>query len=246
MQSCAALAGGEEPWDVGHLRIRIDAHTAHHVVRGWPDFHRFLRDVNVRQLLELMVHAGKFPFDVFRGIGNPFLNPRNVQEHASVGAATPFLHFSSDAAGHVIACKQFRRAARVLVSLCIAPAFFFRVSRLVRVRRRNVVKHETTALTVAQHASLASHSLGDQNSSDAWGPDHSRWMKLHELHIHQRRSRVVREGVPVAGVFPAVAGNLVGAANSACRQHYRLGAEYVESSAVAVVAECARYAVAIL
>src|SRR5208337_4617970 len=140
----------------------------------------------------------------------------------------------------------FRRAARVLVTLRIPPAFFFCLRGLIRVRRRNIVKHKAAALPVAQHASLASYSFGHQNSPDAWGPDHSCWMKLHELHIHQRSSRVIREGVPVTGVFPTVTGDFVGAANSACRQHDRLGAEHVESSALSVIPKCAFHAAAIL
>src|SRR4029077_15245924 len=150
------------------------------------------------------------------------------------------------AAGNMVARKQLRWAARVLVSLCIAPAFFFRIGSLIRVRRRNVLKHKSAALPIAQYASLASHSFGDQNSPDAWRPDHSCWMKLHELHIHKRSPRVIRERVPVAGVFPTVAGDFVGAANSASRQHDRLGAEHMESPAFAIIPKCACYPVAIL
>ena len=62
-------------------------------------------------------------------------------------------------------------------------------------------------------------------------------MKLHELHVHQVGPGVVGQRVAVAGVFPTVAGDLVGAAHAAGGQHDRLGAEHPETPALAVVAE---------
>ena len=57
---------------------------------------------------------------------------------------------------------------------------------------------------------------------------------------------VVRERVAVAGVLPAVAGDRVGPADAAGRQHDRLGAEQAEPAALAVVAKRAGDAVAVL
>ena len=39
------------------LRVGVDAHAAHEVVERGADFHRLLRDVDLGQLLELVVHA---------------------------------------------------------------------------------------------------------------------------------------------------------------------------------------------
>ena len=62
-------------------------------------------------------------------------------------------------------------------------------------------------------------------------------MELDELHVDQFGAGVVGERVAVAGVLPAVAGDLVGAADAAGRQHDRLGLEDAEAAALAVVAE---------
>ena len=77
-------------------------------------------------------------------------------------------------------------------------------------------------------------------------PDHAGRMELDELHVHQLGAGVVGERVAVAGVFPAVAGDLVGAADAAGRQHDRLGVEHLEAAALAVVAERAGDAAAVL
>ena len=146
----------------------------------------------------------------------------------------------------MIARQQFRRAAGILVALGIPPAFFFVVGGLIRVERRNIVEHEAAPFLVPQHASLASNPFRDQNAADAGRPDHSRRMELHEFHVHQCRARVVGERVAVAGVFPTVAGDFVGPADAARRQHHGFGAEQVKSSALAVIPKCADHAVAIL
>ena len=71
-------------------------------------------------------------------------------------------------------------------------------------------------------------------------------MELDELHVDQLGAGVVGERVAVAGVFPAVARDLVGAADAAGRQHDRLRAEHLEAAALALVAERAGDAVAVL
>ena len=46
----------------GHGRFRgfrIDANTSHHVVAGRSDLHRPLRNVHIREFLELVIHAGQ-------------------------------------------------------------------------------------------------------------------------------------------------------------------------------------------
>ena len=59
-----ALAGGEQPRHRRHLRVAVDLHAAHHVVRRRADLHRLGGDVDVGQLLELVVHARQLLLDV--------------------------------------------------------------------------------------------------------------------------------------------------------------------------------------
>ena len=68
MQARGHFAGREQTGQRGHLRIAIHADAAHHVVRGGADFHRLLRDVDVGELLELVVHAGQLALDVLGAI----------------------------------------------------------------------------------------------------------------------------------------------------------------------------------
>ena len=170
-------------------------------------------------------------------VGSPVFDPGNVEEYAVVRAAAPFLDLAHDATRHVIARQQLRRPAGLGVALGIAPALFLVVRRLVTVQFRDVVEHEAPALPVAQHAALAAHTLGDQDTAHARRPHHAGGMKLHELHVHQVRAGVVGQGMPVAGVFPAVAGDLVGAAHAAGAQHDRLGAKHPEAPALSVIAK---------
>ena len=119
----AHFAGGKQAGHGGHLRVAIHADAAHDVMRRRADFHRFLGDVDVGQLLELMIHARQLLLDVLRRVRNFFLDPRDVEEHAAVRAAAARLDFAIDAAGHVVAREQLGRPARVLVALRVAPAF---------------------------------------------------------------------------------------------------------------------------
>ena len=62
------------PGHARHLRVAVDAHAAHHVVRRRADLHRLLRDVDVGELLELVVHARQLLLDVLRArSGSRFL-----------------------------------------------------------------------------------------------------------------------------------------------------------------------------
>ena len=80
--------------------------------------------------------------------------------------------------------EQLGRAARVLVALRVAPAFFLVVGGLALVVLRDVVEHEALAFLVAQHAAFAAHALGDEDAAHARRPDHAGRMELHELHVH--------------------------------------------------------------
>ena len=141
-----ALAGGEQARHARHLRVGIHAHAAHHVMGRRADLHRLLRDVDVRQLLELVVHARQLALDVLLGVRQPLLDPRDVEEHAAVRAAAALLDLAVDAARDVVARQQLGRPARRLVALGVAPALFLVVGRLVAVRLGDVVEHEAAAL----------------------------------------------------------------------------------------------------
>ena len=70
-------------------------------------------------------------------------------------------------------------------------------------------------------------------------------MELDELHVDELGARAIGERVAVAGAFPAVARDLVGAADAAGREHDRLGREHVEAAALAVVGQHAGRAAAV-
>ena len=91
-----------------------------------------------------------------------------------------------------------------------------------------------------QDAALAAHAFGDEDALDARRPDHPGGMELDELHVDQLGAGAVGERVAVAGAFPAVARDLVGAADAAGGEDHRLGREHVEAAALAVVGEHAR------
>src|SRR6266850_465222 len=58
MEPAAALTGREKARHRGHLSLRMNPYTAHDVVHRRSDFHGCRCNVDIRQLFELMVHAG--------------------------------------------------------------------------------------------------------------------------------------------------------------------------------------------
>ncbi len=90
VQSGAAFSGREQALDVRHLRIGIHAHAAHHIVRGRPDLHRVLGDIDVAQLLELVVHAGQLLLDMLGRVGQLLFDPGDIQIDAAVRTAAAF------------------------------------------------------------------------------------------------------------------------------------------------------------
>ena len=235
METGGGFSGGEETGDVGHLRVAVDADAAHHVVGGGADFHRLFGDVEVGELLELVVHAGELALDVLLGLGDVLLDPGDVEEDAAVRRAAAGFDFAVDAAGDVVAGEEFGRAARVLVALRVAPAFFFVVGGLLFVEVGDVVEHEAAAFAVAQHAAFAAHAFGDENAAHADGPDHAGGMELDELHVLEFGSDTVGKGEAVAGVFPAVAGDFEGAADAAGGEDYGFRLPELEAAFFAVV-----------
>src|SRR5262245_24361636 len=241
-----AFAGGEQAGDPRHLRIAIHADTAHHVVCRRAHLHRLGGDVDVAQLFELVIHAGQFLLDVLRSVGQLLLDPGDVEVDAAVGAAASLFDFADDAAGDVVAREQFRRAVGGLVSLAVTPTFLFVLGGLRFVVVGNVLEHEAFALVVDEDAALAANAFGDQDAAHARRPDHAGRVELNELHVDQFGPSEIGEGMAVAGVFPAIARDLVGFANAAGGEDDGLGAEDDEAALLAVIADGAGDAVAIL
>src|SRR5205807_9573954 len=67
--------------------------------------------------------------------------------------------------------------------------------------RRNIFEHESLAIPITQHPSLAAHPFRDQNAAHAWWPNHSRRMELHKFHVHQRRTGMVGERMAIARIL---------------------------------------------
>ena len=62
-------------------------------------------------------------------------------------------------------------------------------------------------------------------------------MELDELHVHQFGAGVIRERMAIAGAFPAVAGDLVGAPGAPGGQHDGRRTEHLEPAALAFVSD---------
>jgi hypothetical protein len=163
-----------------------------------------------------------------------------------VRATASLLDLAADAPRHVVARQQFRRPLRVAVPLAVTPALLGVPGRLVLVGLRDVVEHEALAAGVEQDAPFAAHPLRHQDAAHARRPDHARRVELHELHVDQFSAGVVGQAVAVAGILPAVAGDLVGLADAAGRQHHRPGPEDDEPAMLPVIGHRPRDAVAVL
>src|SRR5205823_354113 len=146
----------------------------------------------------------------------------------------------------VVARQQFGRALGVAVAGAVAPAFLGILGGLVLVQIGDVVVHELLALVVEQDAAFAAHAFGDENALDAQGPNHAGRVKLDEFHVLQFGAGIVSEGMAVASVFPAVAGDLERLADAAGGEHDRLGLEQDEAAPFARVGKRAGNAVAVL
>src|SRR5213596_345140 len=135
----------------------------------------------------------------------------------------------------MIAGQEFWRPPRIFTALTITPTFFFVVRSLSAIIFRDRIEHKTTTLLIREDPAFAAHAFGHQNSHHTRRPDHTGRVKLHELHVDQIGSCVISQRMPVASVFPTVAGNLVRPPNSASGQHYRFGTENFETAALAFI-----------
>src|SRR5688500_15087889 len=229
--------GGKEARHRRHLAVTIHAHAAHDVVRRRAYFHGRLRDVDVGQLHELVVHRRQLLPDVLLSVRQLFLDPGDVEVHAAVWTPPPLAHLTLDAARHVVTREQLRRPARRLVAKDVAPPFLLVVGGLVPVVLRNVVEHEALALRVAKNTALAAYALGDENAPHTRRPDHAGRMELHELHVHQLGAGAVGEGVSVARILPAVARYAERTADATGRQDDGARRKQLEASLLAVVCQ---------
>src|SRR5262249_26294710 len=163
--------------------------------------------------------------DVLRSVGDLGLDPLDIEIDAAVRAAAAFADLAQDAAGDVIARQQFGGTVGVLVPLAVTPAFLGVLGGLVLVQVGDVLVHELFPLVVEEDAALAARPFGDEDAAHGERPYHAGWMELDELHVLQFGPRVISEGVAVAGVFPAIGGDLVGLADAAGGENDRFRLE---------------------
>ena len=166
-------------------------HAAHDVVRGRTDLHRLLRNVDIAERFELMMHTRQLAFDMFLRVRHSFLDPGNIEIDTAMRSPPPFFDLAHDAARDVIARQQLRRPARVLVALSVTPALLFIISRLRFVVLWDEIEHETFPIGVCEDTAFAAHTFGHEHSGDARRPNHARGVKLHVFHIDQRRPGVI-------------------------------------------------------
>ena len=155
-------------------------------------------------------------------------------------APAPGADLAHDAARDVVAGQEIRGPPGVAVALRVAESLLLAVRRLGAVVLGDVVEHEPPAVLVAEDSAFAADAFGHEDALHAQRPHHARRMELDELHVHQVRARLERERVTVAGVLPAVAGDLERAADAAGREHDRARVEDPEPALLAVVGERAR------
>ena len=84
MQAGSHFASSKQARNTRHLRVTINSHATHDVVRSWANFHRFGGDVYTGKLLELVIHTGQLALNVRRSIRHLFLDPTDVQIDAAV------------------------------------------------------------------------------------------------------------------------------------------------------------------
>src|ERR1044072_6092911 len=151
--------------------------------------------------------------------------------------AFPLLALPHDAAGYMVAGKQFRRPPGLAITLCISPSFFFIVCRLIAVQLRDVLEHEALLFLIQQDTAFAAHAFGNKDTLYAGRPYHPRRMELYKFHVHELCTCVVAQRLPVSCIFPAVAGDLVCASDAAGSQYDGFGAEDNEAAFFTFVAK---------
>src|ERR1043166_358771 len=146
---------------------------------------------------------------------------RDIEIGATMFGAATFFHLGVDRARNHIAGREFHA---------------FRIITL----------HETLAIFIGENSALAPHGFGPENALYSWGPNHSRGVKLHELHVHQLGAGIVGQGHAVTRVFPRIGGDTPRFSDSAGSDDNRPGFENNEAAIFPPVAEGAGDAFTIL
>src|SRR5260370_12522033 len=106
---------GSEKTRHGRLRsFRVHSDAAHHVMAGGTNFHGTLGNVDVREFLELVIHARKFLLHVLSGFVG------NIEIRATVFSAAALLDFRIDGAGNDGARGKFHASGMVLFHEALA------------------------------------------------------------------------------------------------------------------------------
>src|SRR2546430_14981830 len=103
---------------------------------------------------------------------------RDVKEYPAVGAATAFHDLRVDGERHSIPRAEFH-ALRV------------------------VALHEALVVAVEEATALAADGLGNQGAGHLFRRQHSGWMELYELHVHEPAAGLERQGHSLAVVLVA-------------------------------------------
>src|SRR5580692_3326477 len=138
----------------------------------------------------------------------------------------------------------FRRAARGALPEPLI-GLVFRARGLVRVELGDVPEHDPLSVLVAERSTLAANAFRDERTADARGPDHSRGVKLHELHVHQLGASEVSKRLPVARALPGIRVDAKAAADAARCEHDGFGSKNDEAPGIAPIAEGSARALAI-
>ena len=144
MHPAPDLADREQPGDGGLLRFGIHLHTAHHIMRRRTDLHYVLGDVDVRELLELVVHARQLLLDVVGA-----LLRGDIEEDAAVRAAAALLDLLHNRLRDDVAREQLGGPA-ILLAIALHPriGFCFRVRVIAFEQVWHVAEHEPLTLVV--------------------------------------------------------------------------------------------------
>ena len=73
-------------------------------MRCWADLHWLLRDVDVGELLELVIHARQFALNVLGRVRQLLFDPGNVEVNAAMRASPALLDLTHDTPRDMIAC----------------------------------------------------------------------------------------------------------------------------------------------
>src|SRR5260370_34967547 len=96
-------------------------HAAHDVVRGRTDLHRLLRNVDIAERFELMMHTRQLAFDMFLLVRHSFLDPGDIEIDTAMRSPPSFFDVANYPSPAVIERHQLRRPPRVLLALSVMP-----------------------------------------------------------------------------------------------------------------------------